>query len=94
MRMVIYVLAIPMSALFMGCGSDDGMSVGDVGVFCHTKHIGYSDVDVGGHYQEYADEWKRGSCVGGYIGEECIRHDINYTIHIEVCEEMELTRIK
>jgi len=94
MRMVIYVLAVLMSALFMGCGSDDGLSVGDVGVFCHTKQIGYSDVSVGGHYTEYADEWKRGSCVGGYIGNDCISYDQNYTIPIEVCEEMELTRIK
>lgn len=93
MRMVIYVLAVLMSALFMGCGTDDGLSVGDVGIFCYDKSIGYSEVSQN-KYSQYRDQWYRESCSGGYIGSDCISHDNGYTLTIRECVEAELTDVK
>ena len=49
------------------------------------KDLGYSDVSKA-KYSKYADEWKRASCTGGYIGEACISYDNTATIRKLVAE--------
>ena len=49
------------------------------------KDLGYSDVSKA-KYSQYADEWKRASCTGGYIGEDCISYDNSATIRKLVAE--------
>ena len=49
------------------------------------KDLGYSDVSKA-KYSKYADEWKRASCTGGYIGEDCISYDNTATIRKLVAE--------
>jgi hypothetical protein len=49
------------------------------------KDLGYSDVSKA-KYSQYADEWKRASCTGGYIGEDCISYDNAATIRKLVAE--------
>jgi hypothetical protein len=43
------------------------------------KDLGYSDVSKA-KYNKYADEWTKGACVGGYIGEDCVRSDPGYVL--------------
>ena len=43
------------------------------------KDLGYSDISKT-KYSKYADEWTKGACVGGYIGEDCIRTDPGYVV--------------
>ena len=43
------------------------------------KDLGYSDVSKA-KYNKYAEEWTKGACVGGYIGEDCVRSDPGYVL--------------
>jgi len=43
------------------------------------KDLGYSDVSKA-KYNKYADEWTKGACVGGYIGEDCVRSDPGFVL--------------
>ena len=43
------------------------------------KDLGYSDVSKV-KYNKYAEEWTKGACVGGYIGEDCVRSDPGYVL--------------
>ena len=43
------------------------------------KDLGYSDVSKA-KYNKYAEEWTKGACVGGYIGEDCVRSDPGFVL--------------
>ena len=43
------------------------------------KDLGYSDISKA-KYNKYAEEWTRSACVGGYIGEDCVRSDPGYML--------------
>ena len=43
------------------------------------KDLGYSDISKA-KYNKYAEEWTRSACVGGYIGEDCVRSDPGYVL--------------
>jgi hypothetical protein len=43
------------------------------------KDLGYSDISKA-KYNEYADEWTKGACVGGYMDGLCVRSDPGYVL--------------
>lgn len=93
MRMVIYVLAVLMSALFIGCGTDDGVSSSGSGseVYCIETELGYSDVSptfMNGHSknQTYYEQWMKEACLQ-WVGGECAQWDRDYTLTIRECTE-------
>ena len=69
---------------FTGCSGDSGTSVPSR--ICYDKELGYSDVAYG-DYTEYASEWKEASCVGGWVGDDCVSYDRHATIVKHVCLE-------
>lgn len=92
MRMVIYVLAVLMSALFMGCGSDDGVSSSGSGseVYCTETELGYSDVsptmNVQNKNRTYYEQWMKEAC-RQWVNGECAQWDRGYTLTIRECTE-------
>lgn len=81
MRMVIYVLAVLMSALFMGCGSDGNPS--SASRICYDKPLEYEDVCTQNsryYSAERCSEWLSGS-----YDEETARYDPNYTLVTREC---------
>lgn len=93
MRMVIYVLAVLMSMLFMGCGSDDGVSSSGSGseVYCIEKELGYSDVATADNneqhkYRTYYDQWNKEAC-RQWVGEDCAKWEFSYRLKVRECTE-------
>lgn len=93
--MVIYVLAVLMSALFMGCGSDDGVSSSSGSgseVYCTETELGYSDVaptslmNVHSKNRTYYEQWMKESCQQ-WVGGECAQWDSGYKLTIRECTE-------
>jgi len=93
MRMVIYVLAVLISALFMGCGSDDGVSSSGSGseVYCTETELGYSDVsptteNMRRKNRTYYEQWMKEAC-RQWVGEECAQWDFSYRLKVRECTE-------
>ena len=82
MRMVIYVLAVLISAFFIGC--DDG-NPSSASRICYDKPLGYGDVCIQNSRYYSADrcnEWLSGS-----YDEQTARYDPNYTLITRECVE-------
>lgn len=87
MRMVIYVLAVLISALFMGCGDNGNPGSAEFpSRICYDKALTYSDVQ-NYPYSKYKEEWVKAACDGGYIGSDCISYNANATLVKHVCIE-------